>query len=98
MHPSFDYEKALADKGLAFEPEGEQRLLRIDGEPMERMSQKEFEAVGDLVLGFVQQTMRTKYGMKEVWIGDERKPNGPKCNIFVSDDFATNTSRCLVLI
>ena len=62
---------------------------------MERMDQKEFERVGDLVLGYVQTTMKVKYGMKEIWLGAK---NGPKCNIFVSDDFFTNTGRCMVLI
>lgn len=36
--------------------------------------------------------------MQEVWIGDGRQANRPKCNIFVSDDFDSNTGRCLVLI
>ena len=39
--------------------------------------------------------MKTKYAMREVWIGEK---GGPKCNIFISDDFYTNTGRCLVLI
>ena len=42
--------------------------------------------------------MKTKYGMQEVWIGDDSKPNGPKCNIFISPDFYENDGRCLVLI
>ena len=36
--------------------------------------------------------------MVETWIGDRKQPNGPKCNIFLSQDFYTNTDRCLVLI
>ena len=39
--------------------------------------------------------MRDKYGMQEVWLGAR---SGPKCNIFISDDFYTNTGRCMVLI
>ena len=62
---------------------------------MDRMSQEEFEQVGDLVLGYVQTTMKAKYGMKEIWLGAK---NGPKCNIFASDDLFTNTGRCMVLI
>ena len=42
--------------------------------------------------------MKTKYGMQEVWIGDDKRPNCPKCNIFVSDDFDSNTGRCLVIM
>ena len=42
--------------------------------------------------------MKTKYAMQEVWIGDNRKPNGPKCNIFISPDFYENPGRCLVII
>lgn len=49
-------------------------------------------------MGYVQQVMKSKYGMQEVWIGDDRKPNGPKCNIFISPDFYENQGRCLVLI
>ena len=49
-------------------------------------------------MGFVQQTMKIKYKMREVWIGDDSIPDSPKCNIFISDDFYTNTGRCLVLI
>ena len=72
-----------------------QRLLRIDGQEMQRMTQDEFEKVGDLVNGYVQQQMKDKYGMQEVWLGAR---TGPKCNIFISDDFYTNTGRCMVLI
>ena len=59
------------------------------------MTQPEFERVGDLVNGYVQTQMKVKYGMQEIWLGAE---NGPKCNIFVSDDFYTNTGRCMVLV
>ena len=62
------------------------------------MTQEAFEEVGNLTMGYVQQVMKTKYGMQEVWIGDDSKPNGPKCNIFISPDFYENPGRCLVLI
>ena len=35
--------------------------------------------------------------MEEVWLPTP-VPGGPKCNIFVSNDFYTNTDRCLILI
>ena len=62
------------------------------------MSSQEFDQLGDLVIGYVQQMMKKRFGMIETWIGDARKKNGPKCNVFVSKDFYTNTGRCLVLI
>ena len=70
----------------------------MEGKPIPQMSQSEFESLGDLVLGYIQQTMKVKYEMQEVWIGDSSDPNGPKCNIFISKDFYQNTGRCLVLI
>lgn len=47
--------------------------------------------------GAIQQIMKEKYGMQEVWLPTPIV-NGPKSNIFVSHDFHTNTDRCLVLI
>ena len=41
--------------------------------------------------------MREFFRMKEIWIGGKGN-NEPKCNIYISDDFGTNTERCLVLI
>ena len=38
--------------------------------------------------------MREIYGLKEVWIGG----SGPKNNIYVSEDFTTNSEKCLVLL
>lgn len=35
--------------------------------------------------------------MEEIWIGGSQK-GAPQCNIFVSNDFKTNTGQCLVLI
>ena len=62
------------------------------------MTQEAFEEIGNLTMRYIQQAMKTKYGMQEVWIGDDSKPNGPKCNIFISPDFYENPGRCLVLI
>ena len=42
--------------------------------------------------------MKTRYNMNEVWVGDKSDPDGPKVNIFLSDDFYTNKNHCLVLI
>ena len=53
MAPTINYSEELANWGLYFEPEGMQRLLRIDGQEMQRMAQEEFEKVGDLVNGYV---------------------------------------------
>ena len=54
MHPSTDYAAELAKKGLQFEPEGEQRLTRFNGKEVGRVTQAEFERIGDLVNGYVQ--------------------------------------------
>lgn len=42
--------------------------------------------------------MRLRYNMQDIWISNPSKPNGPKINILVSDDFLTNEGRCLVLL
>ena len=92
-----DYKQLLDQKGFEFS--GEQCKLKIKGapdEPFPKMSQCEFEEIGELVQGWVRQTMRESFGMKELWIGGSE--NGPKCNIYVSDDFETNKDRCLILI
>mmetsp|Transcript_25886 Transcript_25886/g.34637 ORF Transcript_25886/g.34637 Transcript_25886/m.34637 type:complete len:211 (+) Transcript_25886:349-981(+) len=62
------------------------------------MTLAEYEAVGDLMTGYLQSVMKNRFGMQEIWVGDSANPNGPKVNIFVSDDFFVNTGRCLVLL
>ena len=74
------------------------RLLPTTGEKnLPKMSQIEFEQVGDLVVGSIQQLMKKEYQFEEIWLPTPF-PDGPKSNIFVSKDFYTNTDRCLILI
>jgi hypothetical protein len=61
------------------------------------MTQKQFEKVGDIVTGAIQQMMIEEFKMEEVWLPTP-VPNGPKSNIFISADFYTNTDRCMLLI
>ena len=93
-----DYKKLLKVAGYHFETGVERKLLRNDGKAIGMMSKEEFEKLGDLVAGYIQQEMKEKYGMKEVWIGGGESGKGPKCNIFISNDFYTNKGRCLILI
>jgi len=62
------------------------------------MSQAEFEALGELVIGAIQQIMKTDFKMQEIWLPETADALAPKVNVFVSDDFLTNTERCLILI
>lgn len=75
-----------------------EKLLTLDCEELPSINKEEYEKISDLVTGFIQQVMKSRYNMQEVWIGDDKKPNGPKANIFISEDFYTNTGRCIVLI
>lgn len=61
------------------------------------VEQKHYELLGDVILSYVQEVMRVKYLQKEVLI-PEMPAEGPKCNIFLSQDFFTNSDRCLLLI
>jgi len=61
------------------------------------IEQKHYELLGDVILSYVQEVMRVKYRQREIWI-PENVQDGPKCNIFVSEDFETNRERCLLLI
>lgn len=61
------------------------------------VEQKHYELLGDVVLSYVQEVMRVKYQQIEVFI-PEIPTDGPKCNIFISQDFYTNQERCLLLI
>jgi hypothetical protein len=63
-----------------------------------RLSPKEFESVGNLITGVVQDFMVEKYGLREVWLPLSDNPDSPKVNIFISPDLFTNFSTCLVLI
>lgn len=64
---------------------------------MPKLSQKEFEELGEIVIGAIQQIMKTDFKMKEIWLPDSPTIQA-KCNVFVSDDFYTNKERCLILI
>lgn len=96
--PTIDYEAELNQAGLYFSADDGEKLMTLSGGPMPRMNQAEYEKVGDIVTGYIQQVMKTRFNMQEVWVGDDSKPNAPKVNIFLSDDFYTNAGRCLVLI
>ena len=61
------------------------------------VEQKHYELLGDVILSYVQEVMRVKYMQMEVLI-PETPAEGPKCNIFLSQDFYTNQERCLLLI
>ena len=55
INQTIDFEQALEKKGLRYETEGAQSLVRIDGEDMQRVSsQEEFEELGELTIGYVQ--------------------------------------------
>jgi hypothetical protein len=62
------------------------------------MSQTEFEELGELVIGAIQQIMKSDFKMQEIWLPETALPTEPKCNVFVSNDFFTNQERVLVLI
>ena len=62
------------------------------------MTQSEFEAIGDLVTGAIQQIMKNDYNMQEIWLPENLDASHPKVNVFVSQDFFTNKDRLLVLI
>ena len=49
-----------------------------------------------LIIGYVQQLMVEQYKMVRVGIPEDEK--GPKCDIFITPDFYSNTTKCLVLI
>lgn len=58
-------------------------------------SQSEYDQIGNLVIGYVQSKMKKELGMKEIWIPED---SGEKCNIFLSNDWETNTEKAMVLI
>lgn len=87
----------LAAEGYKFTDCEDQKLKTLDGGDLHKMGQSEFEQLGELVIGSVQQMMKENYHMEEVWLPESDKPVA-KCNIFISDDFYSNTDRCLILI
>ena len=95
--PLTDYKELLEHKG--FEVSGENCKVHFKGTPnapIPRMNQQEYDELGDIVQGWIRQTMKEYFGLKELWIGGEG--NKPKCNIFVSEDFTTNKEKCMVFI
>jgi hypothetical protein len=72
------------------------RLVKYGSE--ERLilsSQSEYDRIGNLVIGHVQSKMKKDLGMKEIWIPQDSEE---KCNIFLSNDWETNTEKAMVLI
>ena len=95
--PLTDYKELLAHKG--YEVSGEMCKVHFKGmpnQPIPNMSQEAYEELGDLVQGWIRQTMREYFGLKELWIGGVG--NSPKSNIYVSEDFTTNKEKCMVFI
>lgn len=71
--------------------------------------QQNYDEVGDLIYEYIQEEMRTTYGLKEVWFPEnadleEDYHHLPRCNIFMSSDFTepiegtTDQKNALVLI
>ena len=92
-----DYKELLDNRG--FEISGENCKLHPKGHPDEffpPMSEKEYDELCNIVQGWVRQTMREYFGLTELWIGGTG--NQPKNNIYVSEDFTKNKSKCMVLI
>lgn len=82
--------------GYRYDEEWRLRKVNKD-EGFTFIEQKHYELLGDVILSYVQEVMRVKYRQREIWIPENGK-EGPKCNIFVSEDFETNQNRCLLLI
>ena len=61
------------------------------------IEQKHYELLGDVILSYIQEVLKVKYHLQELWIPEEG-PEGRQCNIFISPDFEQNTERCLLLI
>lgn len=65
------------------------------------VNQKHYEALGDVVLEYIQELMRRKFEMKELFLPlpDEVGPDysGPYCNVFISKDWGFK-QKGLVLI
>ena len=97
--PQVDFLAELRARKLDFQGP-DLKLLPIDSKEVQlpKMSQGEFEELGEQVIGAIQQIMKRDFQMQELWLPETAKPTEPKCNVFVSKDFFTNTERCLILI
>jgi hypothetical protein len=98
VEPSDERQPYLAKLRTEFGYEFRDRLLRNceTGEPFKFVDQKHYERLGDLILEYIQEQMRTTYNLTEVLLPLEGE--GPKSNIFISPDIATNRKGLLILI
>jgi hypothetical protein len=98
VEPSDERQPWLAKLRTEFGYEFRDRLLRNceTGEPFKFVDQKHYERIGDVVLEYIQEQMRTTYNLTEILLPLEGE--GPKSNIFVSSDLATNQRGLLILI
>ncbi|CDW90649.1 UNKNOWN [Stylonychia lemnae] len=71
---------------------GKLRQDKDNTKGLEWQGQKNYDEIGDLVTDYVQNEMKTTYGLKEVWIpeNEDLEPDYhhlPKSNIYMSPDF-----------
>jgi len=82
---------------FGYEYDAEKKLKNCEtGEPFKFVDQKHYERLGDVILEYIQEEMRTTYDLEEIRIPTEAE--GPKANIFVSKDLRSNQKGLLILI
>ena len=59
---------------------------------LEWRGQRNYDMIGDLIYSYIQSQMKEEYGLKEVWIPEDRDLEEeyrhlPRSNIFMSPDF-----------
>lgn len=90
-----DCAKVLKEKfNCGFDSQG--RLKNLDsGESLILPSQLEYNRLGDLVIRYVQEKLKTELEIREIWIPEDVQE---RCNIFISKDWETNSEKAMVLI
>eukprot|EP00347_Sterkiella_histriomuscorum_P010396 403376461 len=97
INEEVNFGELLKEMGYQFTGQDQELRQLKTNDRFEFSNQDEYDYLCQLIIGYIQQQMIQKYGMVEVMIPEDEA--GPKCNIFVSQNyFDDSVNKCFVII